>query len=48
MGHRWGFVTSKMAAVLTAKTSGKCNFWVFPALASLIMFNMAEEEKISY
>ena len=26
MGHRWGFVTSKMAAVLIAKISGKCNF----------------------
>ena len=24
--YRWGFVTSKMAAVLTAKISGKCNF----------------------
>ena len=46
MGHRFGFVTSKLAAVLTAKISGKCNhkdFWVFTPLASLILFNMAEE-----
>ena len=26
VGHTRGFITSKMAAILTSKISGKCNF----------------------